>query len=158
MKNNILVLVLCLLFVRGYAQDELEINYDSIKVSIENPRSERYYPKLLRRYNDFDSTLTLKDFAFIYYGFSFQENYLKKPKEDILNDLKGKEDYEALIVECKKILANNPVSLEANNTMGFAHFRLNRPENEWKKFQNRYRNFRKVIAYSGDGWSIDTAF
>lgn len=159
MKRSILILIcICLIDpIRG--QNELEIRYDKIKEVVDNPESDYFYPKLLKRYNDFDNTLTLHDYSLIYYGFSFHEDYLKnQPKESILNDLLENEEYEKLIIECQKILDKNPVSLEANNTMGLALFKLNKPESEWAKYQNRFRSIRKVIVYSGDGLSPETAF
>jgi 23S rRNA G2069 N7-methylase RlmK/C1962 C5-methylase RlmI len=33
-------------------------------------------------------------------------------------------DYEKIIIECKQILDKNPVSLLANNKMGFALYKL----------------------------------
>ena len=67
-------------------------------------------------------------------------------------------DYKAIVKECEKILKLNPVSLKANNEMGYALYKLEKPEAEWKKYQNRYRAIRKVIVYSGDGLSEETAF
>jgi len=67
------------------------------------------------------------------------------------------EDFEKLIVECEKILRVNPVSLKANDFMGYALFETGNPEVKWRKYQNRYRAIRRVIATSGDGRSCETA-
>jgi hypothetical protein len=159
MKQSILILICICLIGPIKGQNELDIRYDKIKETVENPVSDNFYPKLLKRYNDFDTTLTLQDYSLIYYGFSFQENYLKnQPKESGLDDLSKNNEYEKLIVECQKILDKNPVSLEANNKMGFALFKLKKPEVEWKKYQNRFKSIRKVIVYSGNGLSAETAF
>ena len=141
------------------AQDELTINYDSIKTKTENTKSTYYYPKLLDRFNDCDETLTLEEYAIIYYGFTFQKEYLnKQPDEKILNELLKKEDYKQLEIECRRILGQNPVSLSANDNLGYALFKQGRKEAEWKKYQKRYRAIRKVIVYSGNGLSCETAF
>ena len=76
----------------AYSQDEMVINYDDIKSKIQDSKSANFYPKLLKRFNDFDSTLTNYEIALIYYGFSFQEDYLKnRPSEVNLNKLKENE-------------------------------------------------------------------
>ena len=143
----------------AYSQDEMVINYDDIKSKIQDSKSENFYPNLLKRFNDFDLTLTNYENALIYYGFSFQEDYLKnRPSEVNLNKLKGSENFEGLAKECLKILEVNPVSLEANNSLGYSLFKLGKPEADWKKYQKRYRDIRKVIALSGNGLSCDTAF
>jgi hypothetical protein len=50
------------------------------------------------------------------------------------------------------------VSLDANNEMGYALFKLGKPESEWKQYQKHYRMIRGIIAYSGNGLSAETAF
>jgi tetratricopeptide (TPR) repeat protein len=151
-------MMLCL-FGSLFGQDELNIDFDKIKAEINNQESDSFYPKLLKRFNDCDSTLTLRDYSLIYYGFSFQDNYLKNtPKEDKLNELLKSNDYEKVVLECQKILDSNPVSLLANNKMGYALFKLKKPESEWSKYQKRYRAIRKVIVYSGNGLTSETAF
>jgi len=139
-------------------QETLKVDYSQIKQSIQNENSGFYYPTLLERFNAFDSTLTSEDYMYIYYGFAYQDTYLKKrPDETILSKLSESEDFKKLIVECEKVLEINPVSLDANDFMGYALFKTDRPEAEWLKYQNRYRAIRKVIATSGDGLSCETA-
>src|SRR5690606_19597476 len=144
MKNKVFTAIFLILFsVIAFAQEELNINFDEIKSKVENANSETYYPKLLKRFNEFDTTLSLEENSLIYYGFSFQENYLKnKPSEEQLETLSNNNEYERLMIECQKILEKNPVSLGANNKMGYALFKLGKPETEWKKYQKRYRDFR----------------
>jgi tetratricopeptide (TPR) repeat protein len=159
MKETIFTIITLCLFQNSFAQDEIEINFDEIKTKVENVNSESYYPKLLKRFNEFDSALSLEENALIYYGFSFQVNYiLNKPNEEKLSALSNDKDYEKLKIECQKILERNPVSLEANNKMGYALFKLGKPEIEWKKYQKRYKDIRKVIVYSGNGLSCESAF
>ena len=159
MKRNFIALLFIFISTIIFGQNKLEINYESIKTTIENSESEYYYPKLLKRFNEFDSKLTNEEYALIYYGFSFQKDYLKnKPDDKNLSKLSKANDYEAIVKECENILKKNPVSLKANNEMGYALYKLGKPEAEWEKYQNRYRAIRKVIVYSGDGLSEETAF
>jgi len=159
MKHCILTFMMLCLFGSLFGQDELDIDFDKIKAEVNNQESDSFYPKLLKRFNDFDSTLTLQNYSLIYYGFSFQDNYLKNsPKDDKLDELLKSNDYEKVVLECQKILDSNPVSLLANNKMGFALFKLKKPESEWSKYQKRYRAIRKVIVYSGNGLTPETAF
>lgn len=154
------ILILCLnIFSISQAQDILDINYSEMEKEINDENSESYYPKLLQRYNDFDSTLTIWEYALVYYGFSFHENYMKAQSADKdIKKIANEEDYEKTITVCEQVLKINPVSLDANNEIGYALFKLGKPESEWKKYQTRYRAIRKVIAMSGDGLSAKTAF
>lgn len=142
-----------------FGQGILKIDYSEIKAKVQDKNSSSYYPKLLQRFNDFDSTLTTEDYALIYYGFSFQDDYLKnQPDERALNKLQKEENYEGQILESKKILAVNPVSLTANDCMAYALFKTGHPETEWKKYQNRFRAIRRVIATSGNGMTCESAY
>jgi hypothetical protein len=159
MKQSLLILFFSCLTSFVFCQNELEINFEEIKSTIEDSKSDFYYPTLLKRFNKFDSTLTNKEYGMIYYGFSFQDDYLKnKPGYSTLDSLYKGDDYKAIIKECNKILKLNPVSLKANEKLGFALYKLGKPQTEWKKYQNRYRALRKVIAYSGNGLSQESAF
>ena len=39
----------------SFAQKELHIKFNEIKAKVEDVNSESYYPKLLKRFNDFES-------------------------------------------------------------------------------------------------------
>lgn len=159
MREKIFLIITLCLFQISFAQDEIHVNFNEIKQKVENKNAESYYPKLLKRFNDFDSTLSLEENALIYYGFSFQDDYIRnKPTEEKLKTFYNNNEYEKLKIECQKILDKNPVSLEANNKMGYALFKLGKAESEWKKYQKRYRDLRKVIVYSGNGLSCESAF
>lgn len=141
------------------AQEGLKIDYSEIKAKVEDKKSNSYYPKLLKRFNDFDSTLTIEDYALVYYGFSFQDDYLKnQPDEGALNKLQKEENYEGLILEAKKILSVNPVSLSAIDCLIDALQETGRPETEWEKYQDRFRAIRRVIASSGNGMTCESAY
>ena len=159
MKRYVLFLLVLFLFEISFAQDEIRINFDEIKSKVENVNSESYYPKLLKRFNEFDNTLTVEENALIYYGFSFQEDYLKnQPREEQLITFAKNNDYESVVKEALKILKKNPVSLRGNDELAYALYKLGKPESEWKKYQKRFRDIRKVISLSGNGSSCENAF
>src|SRR5205809_6725794 len=97
-KKYFLLVILCQ-FSLVYGQGEVSVNFVDIKSKIENSESESSYSKLLKRFNEFDPKLSLQDYSLIYYGFSFQEKYLKSDTDEyqLENILKSK-DYEKLIV------------------------------------------------------------
>ncbi|WP_163320832.1 DUF4919 domain-containing protein [Dysgonomonas sp. 520] len=142
------------------SQEEiLDIDYAEIKEIISDPENDFFYPALLKKYNDFDSTFTMMEYAIVYYGFSFQDDYIKNmPDETRLNQLARTEDFQKIIEECDRILAKNPVSLNANLQISYALFKQGKPEQEWRKYQQRYRGIRNAIVYSGDGLTAETAF
>jgi len=158
MRTFILLLFVLICF-ETKAQDELSINYSDIKMKIENSNSSNFYPTLLKRFNEFDKELNLEEYALLYYGFTFQENYLKNQSDEIeLSKLAESEKFQSLVIACEKYLKINPVSLKANDLIAYSLYKLNKPESEWKKFQERYRTLRKVIVFSGNGLTCETAF
>ena len=158
MRTFILLLFVLICF-ETKAQDELSINYSDIKMKIENSNSSNFYPTLLKRFNEFDKELNLEEYALLYYGFTFQENYLKNQSDEIeLSKLAESEKFQSLVIACEKYLKINPVSLKANDLIAYSLYKLNKPESEWKKFQERYRALRKVIVFSGNGLTCETAF
>ncbi|MBQ2395013.1 MAG: DUF4919 domain-containing protein, partial [Alistipes sp.] len=48
---------------------------DRIKAEIENPQSQYFYPNLMARYELGDTTLTLDEFHYLYYGFAYSPKY-----------------------------------------------------------------------------------
>lgn len=159
MKKLLILAFILSMSILLKAQEGLKIDYSEIKAKVEDKNSSTYYPILLQRFNDFDSTLTIDEYALIYYGFSFQDAYLKnQPDERALNKLQKEENYEGLILEAKKILSVNPVSLKANDCLIYALQETGRPETEWKKYQDRFRAIRRVIASSGNGMSCESAY
>lgn len=159
MKRHAITILTLFLFEFAFSQDKLNINFAEIKSKVENVNSESYYPKLLKRFNEFDNTLTIEENALIYYGFSFQEDYIKNyPREEQLITFAKNKDYENVVKEAQKILEKKPVSLRANDELAYALFKLGKPESEWKSYQKRYRDIRKVISLSGNGSSCENAF
>lgn len=159
MLKKSFLLILCA-FCLGIAKGQKipTINFLDIEDAVSNPDGEFFYPKLLERYDVMDSTLTLTDYAYIYYGFITDKRYLvNQPSEKFMNELMDKGKFEEAIVECQKILEQNPISIEANNAIAYAMFQLNMPEEEFEPYRNRYKKFVDVISQSGDGKEPSTA-
>ena len=160
MLKNLFFLITAIIFsISSKAQDVPKINFMDIEDAVIKPGGDYYYPNLLERYNSFDSTLTVIDYTYIYYGFAFQKDYLvNQPGEEKMNQLMEKGLYEEAIAECTAILAKNPVSLEANNAMAYAMFQLKKTESEYEPYRNRYKTFVDIIVKSGDGKDPLTSF
>ena len=160
MKRFILSALFILLSGMANAQtEELNINYEEIKSKIEDSNSATYYPLLLERYRNFDPSLTLDEYALLYYGFSFQEEYLKNQVAEMyLDQLIRAERYEEALSEGLQLLDKDPVSLKINFNTIYAMDQAGYPEEEYLPYLKRYWMIQKVIAYSGNGLSAETPF
>src|SRR5689334_1120719 len=112
--KTLLTIIFLTLAVSGIAQEKpasIPVNYDSVKAAVTNAEKDTYYPKLLKRFNQFDTSLTLNDYRLLYYGFAFDGGYA--PYQDngtseIVPLVKDRRYDKALDV-CDKILLTNPV-------------------------------------------------
>ena len=111
MKRTLLLINLLLLSVCVFPQENIEVNYATIKKYVENQSDD--YLQLIERFEANDSLLSLNDYALIYYGHSFTPKYkgsmeLWKELETLMEEKKWEEAY-TLLKECRK---KNPVSLK----------------------------------------------
>lgn len=73
MKRTLLLINLLLLSVCVFPQENIEVNYATIKKYVENQSDD--YQQLIERFETNDSLLSLNDYALIYYGHSFTPKY-----------------------------------------------------------------------------------
>jgi hypothetical protein len=78
MKKAFYLLLLTLAFPLAlFAQDQeiKPVKFKKIKKEIKKKKSPFYYPHLFNRYLQLDTTLSVEEFRYLYYGFSFQDEY-----------------------------------------------------------------------------------
>ncbi len=123
-----------------FSQNDLakKPNYKKIEKEISREKSELFYPKLLQRFSISDSTMTLKEKRYLYYGYSFQENYSPYGHSGFGDSLKtvlqlekhSEKELNKILRLSDSILAKNPFDLRVinyqlyalqkqNNTAGF---------------------------------------
>ena len=113
----LLTLSLLIIALAGTAQvNFVSVNYDSVEAATTNPEKDTHYPKLLQRFNKFDTSLTLDEYRFLYYGFAFNDGYA--PYQDNgtseIMPLVNERKYDKALDACDKILSTNPVSITTN--------------------------------------------
>ncbi len=149
---------LLLLPIRGAAQtppDEEEIFDRTTTAS-----SPYYYPNLWIRYNSGDTTLTVDDYRYLYYGYAFRDEYKPlSPNEErdrmmlivsrIDPDKPRVEDLEALILSGLKALELDPFSPNLLNLMAYAYGALGNREQE-EIYYDRMEKVLAAIKSSGD--------
>lgn len=120
-----------------------------------------YYPNLWIRYNSGDTTLTVEDYRYLYYGYAFRDEYKPlAPNEELdrvmlivsrLDPEKPRvEDLEELILSGLKALEQDPFSPNLLNLMAFAYGALENRELE-QIYYDRVEKVLAVIKSSGDG-------
>lgn len=158
MRRSVLTLVMVLLSLVGYGQ---AVDMARIEFQINDPSSEFYYPTLFERYILLDTTLTDKQYHYLYYGFATRDNYkplLKNPYSDSLQKvLNTREGYTAetflkAIEYAKKVLEVEPFNLREINVLAYAYNMLGNVEAALKE-SYRLKMITRVITATGDGES-----
>lgn len=160
MKKLLLSLIGLFAIVSIQAQNHTFRTVDMavIEKLVKDESSDTYYPKLLERYYDFDTTLTLADYRLLYYGFALQDIYsgYNNPTSERMSDMLDSKEYDDLMEYCDSILKSFPMNIKANLYMTTA-MRLSGKEGR-EKYLERVKMIYFTIYSSGDGYSTKTAF
>lgn len=140
-------------------------NYKSIKKKIALKNSNLYYPKLMEKYKNADTTMTLDEKRHLYYGFIHQKEYSPYTRSDYTDSLRTvlkkenytKADLKKIITHSDAILKDNPLSLKAINYKLYAKEKLQDSLGLLKDY-TQMRMITDAMLSSGDGLSKDTAF
>lgn len=159
MKLKIIILLLVATFSEVYQTKSLDLK--GIRDAVSNPESEYFYGTLLKRYNELDPSLTLEDFKYIYYGFSFQGEYVENlysylsERSDMIKAQKSG-DWKSVKEISSSILQKHPVNLDANYYHMAALNELNPDDSLWNKYKIWWNSLLKVIVNSGTGLTSDS--
>ena len=142
-------------------------NYEWLGRTINDPSSPFYYPSLLKRFAEADTSLTIEEIHSLYYGYVLQKDYspyLHLEEEDqareILNqDKVTKKDAEKAIKLLDKAVEKAPMHLRLYMYLHYARTLVygedSKPVND-DAF--RYVALISAIAASGDGSDYESAF
>jgi len=160
MKKLALVLFFAAIISFTYAQKISNIDFDYVKEQTTKKKSDNYYPKLLERYNAYDTTFTEEEYMFLYYGYTFTDNYspygTHESQEEFLQ-LYYEEEFTSAIPLGKLILEDNPVHLKIIFKMLVCYYALDMLDTA-RIYAKRYYGLLSAIYDSGDGFSVETAW
>ena len=148
------------------AQESAAPDYNDIRQKIFNPKHPNYYPALVKRYLENDTTLTLEEYRCLYYGYSLQEDFVPYQREhqqlfDIRRRLAQSGGAVALCSDAQRqartVLEDNPFDLLAISTYAIAALQLG-DSTAWRQMRGRQEDILDVIISSGDGETPESAF
>ncbi len=156
-KRLFIALLLWVPFVAGAkVPDEEDIKRQTL-----NPESEYYYPNLLMRYRNGDSTLRGEHYHYLYYGYAYQESY--KPlnsNPDLLEmmdaaaglNTENPDPYllHRIITAGEASLMRDPFSPRVLNLLAYAYGAVGKAEAERSAYE-RLKWVLFTIEDSGDG-------
>lgn len=118
MKHIFAFLLAALFAFSAHAEKKLVMerpDFDKIKAETLNPKSSRYYPTLIKKYMSADTSMTIEDYRYLYYGYAFQEDYNPYRASEYAKRIKPlyfKEKHTN--AECDTIMKYAELSLEDN--------------------------------------------
>ena len=166
-KKQLLILTFLLVSAMGFSQNmqTAKPDYKKIEKEISKEKSEFFYSKLLKRYMNSDTTMTLKKKRYLYYGYSFQNAYSPYGHSDFSDSLRvlyqkeqhNDKELNKIIELSDSILVENPFDLRAINYQLYALEKLEKTF-EFDKKINQMRIIIDALLSSGDGLKQKTAF
>ena len=142
------------------AQKILTIDLNKVESTTNNIASSNYYPSLIKKLRQLDTSLTNKDLHLLYYGQYFQDFY--KPdvqdadQKSTFKHIKDKE-FDKALDAAKKSFETNPLNLKTIYGYAMACNYL-KMKSEYNRIMNLYYQLIEVILESGNGRGVKTAF
>ena len=166
-SNKIGIASIALTMLAGHlsAQEVVAPNYREIRTSIQNSKSPNYYPLLMRRYLENDTTLTLEQYRCLYYGYTLQEDFVPYQKEreklfeirrELVNTNGSKSSCTEAIKVAQSALEDDPFDLLAISTLAFSYLQLKDTVSH-TLWNNKQDALLDAIVSSGDGTDVDDA-
>lgn len=159
------LLVTCSLSAQKVAMNSRKVDFNEIKNTIQNKLSPLFWNTLFKRYKDSDSTLTANDYWYLYYGYSFQKEYIPYnsiEKSDLLDKFTTKkdisqDDYKKIVQISEKELNRMPFNLDLL-WMLYASYSELGMEKESRAAFTKFSFIIDAIISSGNGMSEESAF
>lgn len=153
-------LILFFLPLVALSQKISNVDYDEVKLTTADSSSAFYYAKLQERMIALDTTLSEKEYFYLYYGNVFQSNYSPYGDSDAIknfNDLYKEAKFTEAIVAGEKVLKENPVNIRVQMRMLVCYHKLG-DKVMAKKYAHNYYSLLNVIYSSGEGTSLENPF
>ncbi|MCD6660313.1 MAG: DUF4919 domain-containing protein [Lentimicrobium sp.] len=168
MKKSAAIILLILMPAFALIAQKNSFNvpdYKKISKAVSKAGSPTYYPALLNRLNQNDTSLSLRDYHLLYYGYVLQPEYKPAGSSEypkILSDLLKKEmleksDYETIVSQASALLSTSPFEIEILDIYIQA-CRLTGNQELAGKLEIRFGRLIETIFSSGDGLSKQTPF
>ncbi len=154
----LLAITFLILSLTSFSQNYPDLT--KLKETVNDSLSENYYPNLMKRYMEFDSSLTFDDYILIYYGFGLQPRYNGYRKDPMMTlyNLFNNGEYSKVLKICDSVLQDVPVCISSNFYKGKVIKELYPDSVVSNSYLTRSGSFINVLYGSGDGKSKETAY
>jgi hypothetical protein len=151
----------------AYSQDQkyVKVDFSEVRKAVSDNAGPFYYPKLMERYIKNDTTLTLEEYRYLYYGYTFQKNYdpywHSKQQEELdavyKKDTLSVSDCDTIIKYAALSIEDNPFDLREIKTLSYAyHFKGD--DTTALKYYLRRSGIIDAILSTGDGTGCESGY
>ena len=165
-KQLSLLLLLFAIVANSQSREFAKPDYKLIEKSTKDKKSPLYFNTLFDRYTKADTTMTMEEKRYLYYGYSFTDAYspyggnsaYNKELNNLLNkDKLDKKEIEQLITLTSKILEDYPFNIRMKEYRIHFFGELGRKEEAVKETRQTEMIIEAMLS-TGDGRTIDTSF
>jgi hypothetical protein len=139
------------------------VNYESFESEISNKNSKFYYPDLMKRLKNYDTTLTKDDYFYLYYGYSCQPEYhpygIPKYIDEYMKFAKAKDEpgvNDSIIKYSQLVLDEYPFLLKYYSMIAYMNH-LKGNDNTTHKVAAIQDGLINAMMSTGDGLTEETA-
>lgn len=162
MKKIIFLILLLFAGITGTVSGQRisDIDFDFIRSQTQDSTSEFYYPVLLQRFLNGDTTLTPEDYRYLYYGNVYSDKYNPygtSENEKKFLELYAKKEFREALNPGLEELNDNPVNMTLLYRIMVCYYRLGEKET-MNQYVDMYYSLLNTVYYSGDGKSMKTAY
>jgi hypothetical protein len=139
--------------------------YEKMRLQVFDNTSPYFYPKLFERYQSGDTSLTVTEFRFLYYGYTLQSQYIpyqvSRYQDKMISFMKkgtlSSKELNDFISLCEMNLKDLPFDIRTLNILAFSY------KQKGDSISYQIAKFKKkgiisAIRSSGDGSNEKTAF
>ncbi len=138
---------------------------EEIRTSTLNPQSPYYFPRLMKKYESNDTTMTNDEYRHFYLGYMFQEDfdpYRVSPYAGVTDDLRmktthTKEEIDTIRKYARLALADNPFDLRQMSFLVHV-LKEKRKDMSAKIWEYRLEHLLGAIKSTGTGENIENAW
>jgi len=158
---KIIVIFSVALYQSLYGQKISNIDFDEIKLVIQDSSSIYYYPLLIERFYQSNSYLLENEYKYIYYGSVFSDGYnpygLSDNNEKKFRELFRQSKFDEAIPYGQEVIRKNPINIQILRLLTTCYHEISDKSNA-EKYVKMLFPLLNVIYGSGDGSSVSTAY
>jgi len=149
-----------ILFLFSFFAFSQTLNFDSIKINVQNENSDFYYEKLMYKFKFDPTSMSDEEVKNLYYGKKFSKYKTSFFDKDYLDFTRNyaQGNLKKAIISGEKYLEKDPSNSEVLTYMEIAYRKKNKESKNYLLYSLQSKTLLNCIMKNGDGKTKETAF